>query len=295
MHYHICDLLRGSPAALPYHQVGDFMHLSSLRFLLIDGDGVIWRASEPVPGFDRFFDALKEHNISWVLLTNNNTRTVSDYVEKLKGFGVETGPENIFTSSTATASYLKQKYGEGASVHAVGMSGVVDTLIDAGFDVTTGEEMPSHPVVAVAAGMDRAITYDKIKIAMRLILNGAEFVATNLDSTFPAPDGLAPGTGMIISALQVTTGVQPTAIGKPERAIYDAAMRHMGADPAHTAMIGDRLDTDILGAQRVGISTMLVMTGVTTGETLSTHPVQPDFVFDDIGVLADALLAAQTA
>ena len=126
--------------------------------------------------------------------------------------------------------------------------------------------MPGHEVVAVAAGMDRALTHDKVKVAMRLIHGGAEFVATNTDGSFPTPDGLNPGTGMVIGALQATSGVAPTIMGKPERAIYDVSMRAMKADPLTTAMLGDRLNTDILGAQRVGIGTIGVLSGVMTRE-----------------------------
>lgn len=269
------------------------MDLSAIRTLLIDGDGVLWRASEPVPGLDRLFQIMEARHITWALLTNNNTNTVPAYIRKLHDFGIEAQPDNIFTSSTATAAYLRSKYGLGAPIHAVGMSGLLDTLCEAGFQVTSGEELPSHPISAVAVGMDRAITHDKIKVAMRLILNGAEFVATNTDPSFPTPDGLNPGTGMVVGSLQTVTGIQPTVIGKPERAIYDAAMNQLNADPATTAMIGDRLDTDILGAQRSGIGTILVMTGVTNRDTLETHRIKPDLVFDDISDLADTLSKAQ--
>jgi len=266
------------------------MDLSTLTTLMIDGDGVLWRSDEPMPGLRRFFDALDRRGIKWALLTNNNTRTVDDYVQKLGRFGVEIDPSAVFTSSTATAAYLKQAYGEGARVHAVGMRGLIDTLRDAGFVVTTGEEVPPHPVVAVAAGMDRAITHAKIKVAMRLILAGAEFVATNTDPNFPTSDGLSPGTGMVIAALETVSGVAPRVIGKPEPPIYEAAMRHLGANPATTAMIGDRLDTDILGAQRAGIGTIAVLTGVATRAQIAEGDIRPDLIFDSIVELTQALV-----
>jgi 4-nitrophenyl phosphatase len=225
----------------------------------------------------------------WALLTNNNTRTVGEYLAKLSGFGIEAGAGQIFSSSTATADYLRKKYGPGAPVHAVGMSGVIETLIDAGFNVSTGEEMPDHTVVAVAAGMDRGLTFDKAKVATRLILAGAEFVATNTDGTFPTPDGLSPGTGMVIGALKGTTGVAPTVIGKPERAIFEAALDALSAAKATTAMIGDRLETDILGAQRMGIPTIGVLSGVTTAEQMAASSIKPDIVFESIAELAEAL------
>jgi len=169
------------------------------------------------------------------------------------------------------------------------MSGLIEALKEAGFDLTHGEQVPEHDVVAVAAGMDRDLTYEKVKIAIRLIFNGAEFVATNTDGTYPTPDGLSPGTGMIIGALQASSGVMPTVIGKPERAIFEAAMKALDADVATTAMIGDRLETDILGAQRVGIATIGVLSGVSTKEQLVGNEIQPDVVYESIAEVAQAL------
>jgi len=265
------------------------MKLADIKTLLIDGDGVLWRDNVPMPGLLPFFAVLEHRRIQWALLTNNNTRTVDAYVTKLAEFGVKIEKDRIFTSSTVTAVYLEQKYGRAAAVHCVGMSGLIDTLLEAGFHLTHGEEMPDHDVVAVAAGMDRAINHGKIRVAMRLIMGGAEFVATNTDGSFPSSDGLNPGTGMVIGALQATTGIPPTVMGKPQPTIYDTAMRAMGADPETTAMLGDRLNTDILGAQSVGIGTIGVLSGVMTQEELATSVIQPDVLFDNIGKLAEAL------
>ena len=265
------------------------MDLNRLETLLIDGDGVLWRGDQALPGLHRFFDIVRLRGMRWALLTNNNTTTVGKYLAKLAGFGIEADAGQIFSSSTGTAAYLKKRYGPGAPVHAVGMSGVIETLQDAGFLVSYGEEMPDHAVVAVAAGMDRALTFNKVKVATRLILGGAEFVATNTDGTYPAADGISPGTGMVIGALQGTTGVTPTVIGKPEQAIYVAALEAMKADKATTAMIGDRMETDILGAQRLGIPTIGVLTGVTTREQMAESDIQPDVVYEGIAELAEVL------
>lgn len=265
------------------------MELNRLETLLLDGDGVLWRDNRAIPGLNRFFEILGSRGLRWALLTNNNTRTVSEYQAKLAGFDIKADPGQIFTSSTATADYLKRRYGFGAPVYAVGMNGVLETLQQAGFLVASGENMPDHDVVAVVAGMDRNFTFDKAKVATRLILAGAEFVATNTDGTYPTPDGLSPGTGMVIGALMGTTGLTPTVIGKPEHAIFEAALEAMKADKATTAMIGDRLETDILGAQRAGIATIGVLTGVTTPEQMAESDMQPDIVFKSIAELAEAL------
>jgi 4-nitrophenyl phosphatase len=265
------------------------MDLDRFETLLIDGDGVLWRGDRAMPGLDRFFDIVRLRGMNWALLTNNNTRTVGEYLAKLAGLGIKANAGQIFSSSTATATYLKKRYGPGAPVHAVGMSGVIETLQDAGFLVSFGEEMPDHDVVAVAAGMDRGLTFDKAKVATRLILGGAEFVATNTDGTFPTPDGLSPGTGMVIGALKGTTSINPTVIGKPEKAIFEAALEALSADKVTTAMIGDRLETDILGAQRLGIPTIGVLSGVTTREEMAESEIQPDVVFESIAELTEVL------
>jgi HAD superfamily hydrolase (TIGR01450 family) len=265
------------------------MDLEHIETFLIDGDGVLWRDNEPVPGLDDFMEAMRRREIRWALLTNNNTRTVGEYLNKLAKLGITAAASQIFSSATVTADYLKKRYGHGAPVHAVGMNGVVKTLQDAGFHVSYGEEIPDHEVVAVAAGMDRALTFGKVRAATRLILGGAEFVATNTDGTYPTPDGQDPGTGMVIGALRGTTGMEPTIIGKPEKAIYEAALAALGGSKATTAMIGDRLETDILGAQRLGIPTIGVLTGVSTREQMTTGATQPDLIFDSIAELAERL------
>jgi 4-nitrophenyl phosphatase len=265
------------------------MRIENIKTLLIDGDGVLWRSDQAMPGFERFFNTLDQQNIEWALLTNNNTRTAAAYVEKLKDFGIAAEQGRVFTSSTVTAEYLLNRYGKGAPVHVVGMSGLIDTVMQAGLSVTTGEEKPTGEVVAVAAGMDREINYEKITIAMQLILDGAEFVATNMDASFPTSDGFWPGTGAIIGALIGATGQEPVVIGKPEPAIYKAAMSHFDANPGATAMLGDRLETDILGAQRAGIGTIMVLTGVATREDIELSPIKPEHVFENISTLAQAL------
>lgn len=265
------------------------MHIKDIKTLLIDGDGVLWRSDQAIPGIGHFFNTLDKQNIEWALLTNNNTKTAFAYVEKLKGFGIDAEEARVFTSSTVTADYLLNQYGKGAPVHVVGMSGLIDTVMQYGLNVTTGEEKPPHKVVAVAAGMDREINYKKITVAMQLILDGAEFVATNLDSSFPVSDGFWPGTGAIIGALHGATNQEPTVIGKPEPAIYETAMSHLNANPRATAMLGDRLETDILGAQRAGIGTIMVLTGVATRKEIEFSQIKPEHVYEDISSLAKVL------
>ncbi len=266
--------------------------LNQTETILFDGDGVLWKGDQPIPGIEDLFSTLDEKGINWALLTNNNTRTAQDYVDKLNKFGVSADLSRVFTSSTATAAYLLEKYGKGAAVHAVGMSGLLVTLEEAGFDVSTGETMPEHEVVAVVSGMDREITHDKIKVAMRLILGGADFIATNTDGSFVTPDGVNPGTGMVIGALHYASGTAPLVIGKPEKAIFETALKRFKAAPEDALMVGDRLNTDILGAQRLGIPTAAVLTGVSSREEIAASEIRPDVVYADIGEFHEALRTA---
>ena len=133
------------------------MKLKKYKIILLDGDGVLWKSEDPIPGINSFFDFLIDNGISWALLTNNNTRTAQDYINKLTGFGIPVDQKSVFTSSTVTADYLLNRYGAGAALHVVGMSGLIDTLAEAGFEITVGEENPKKNVVAVVAGMDRQI------------------------------------------------------------------------------------------------------------------------------------------
>lgn len=271
------------------------MSLPPFKTILLDGDGVLWKSDDPIPGINPFFDFLSERKIKWALLTNNNTRTAQDYINKLTGFGIPADQKSVFTSSTVTADYLLNRYGTGAALHVVGMSGLIDTLQEAGFEITVGEDIPEKDVVAVVAGMDRQINHQKIKIAMRLILNGAAFIATNTDGSFPTPEGINPGTGMVIGALQFASGVEPYVAGKPHPAIFETALKALGSSPEETLMIGDRLETDILGANLLGIKTLAVLTGVTSRVEINQSDIKPDYVYQDIAAVHQALKSAYTS
>jgi HAD superfamily hydrolase (TIGR01457 family) len=265
------------------------MKLQKYKTILLDGDGVLWKSNQPIPGIKPFFDLLNDLGVRWALLTNNNTRTAQDYIDKLENFGISAGPSSVFTSSTVTADYLLEKYGKDAVLHVVGMDGLTRTLKDAGFQFTTGEEIPENSVTAVVAGMDREINLQKITIAMRLIMGGADFIATNTDGSFPTPDGINPGTGTVIGALQFASGTEPYVVGKPQPAIFQTAMKVLGSKIEHTLMVGDRLNTDILGANKLGIQTAAVLTGVTSRDEINQSEIKPDFIFEDIRSLHQAL------
>ncbi len=254
--------------------------LTAITHLIIDMDGVLYRGDEPVPRLQEFFAFLRARPVPFILATNNSTRTPEAYADKLARMGVEVSPTEVLTSGQATARYLAQEYPPGTRVHVFGMPSLREALELEGF------VLADEAVELVVASMDRAVTYDKLKRASLLIQAGARFIATNRDPTNPAEEGLVPGTGTMIAALETASGVTPKAIGKPEPTMFHLAMQQMGARPETTATIGDRLDTDILGGRRAGLATICVLSG-STGRA-EAEAYGPDYIFEDIA----ALLAA---
>jgi len=248
--------------------------LTDITHLIIDMDGVLYRGDQPLPGLREFFAFLRQKPIPFILATNNSTRTPQEVVVKLARMGAEVLPTEVLTSGQATARLLAGEYPPGTRAHVFGMASLRKAMVEEGF------ELADKDVAVVVASMDRDITYEKLKRAALLIRGGARFVATNRDPTYPSEEGLIPGTGSMIAALEAASGVEPMAVGKPEPHMFQLAMAEMGAKPETTATIGDRLDTDILGGQRAGLITICVLSGSTT--RAEAEAFGPDFVFEDI-------------
>ncbi len=258
----------------------------SIRGVVLDMDGVLWRGGQPLPGVEAFFAFLQQNGIRYALATNNSTKSVEMYVQQLAQAGVPATPDQIITSAVATAEYISRRYPPGTPVYVVGEDGLHQALAERGF--------PFDPDAArlVVAGLDRRLTYEKIKIAAMRIREGADFIGTNPDRTFPMPEGLIPGAGTVLAAIQAATDVAPHVIGKPETTMFEVALDHLGTRPEETLMIGDRLDTDILGAQRAGLRAALVLTGITTAEQAQAADIRADAVFNDLPALHAAWRAA---
>jgi 4-nitrophenyl phosphatase len=268
------------------------MNLENVQTVLLDADGVLWRGSEPIPSLNQFFNTLRQIGVSWGVVTNNGTKTVQDLVQKLDAFGVKADPATIVTSATATADYLTRELGPSSKVYVVGESGVKSAINDAHFTVFDDGNAPAT-VDAVVVGIDRDITYAKLDNAARLIREGARFIATNTDATFPTPEGLSPGAGTIVAAVTTASGTEPTIIGKPSSPIFETSLHRLSAQIPSTIAVGDRLETDILGANRLGIRSILVLTGVSQSDDVQASGIQPDLILPDIGDLADQLLRAR--
>ena len=255
-------------------------HLTSIRSLIIDMDGVLYRGDQPIPGVAEFFQFLSDHSINYLCATNNPTLTPQQYTEKLARMGVRVPPERILTSSLATAEYLSAQYPPGTRVFAVGETGLIEAFKASHF------VLDDRDASVVVAGMDRQMTYDKLARATLLIRGGAAFVGTNPDKTLPVPEGEIPGAGSLLALLETASGVKPTVIGKPEQHLYQIALDRLQSSLEETAAVGDRLETDILGAARMGLFSLLVLSGVSTADEARTAANPPNLIFNDVGELA---------
>lgn len=253
--------------------------LFALEHLIVDMDGVLYRGNEAIPGTVGFLSFLRGRGISFVLATNNSTRTPQQYVDKLSDMGVGVRADEILTSAQATADYLASVAPPGTRVFVVGQDGLWTALRDAGFTLVDDD------AEYVVAGMDFTICYERLAQATLLIRAGARFIGTNPDLTFPSERGIVPGAGSLLAFLEAATDVTPVVIGKPGTAMMEQAMARMSARAATTAILGDRLETDILAGQRAGLATLLVLSGVTDRALLDGAEIQPDLVFRDVGHL----------
>ena len=263
--------------------------LREAKAWIFDMDGVLYRGAEVLPGVKELLDALTLRERPVMLATNNSMSTPEAYEHKLAAMGLDIPAEAVITSALATRDYLLRTLPEGAGIYVIGMPALREQLF-AGttfHPVQYGEEQPA----AVVIGLDLEFTYAKLKAAHEAIQRGALFIATNADTTLPSEAGLVPGAGSIVAALAAAAGQAPVVIGKPETPMLEMAMTRMGARPEETVMIGDRLDTDILAGERAGMSTVLVLTGVSTREDLASAEALPDVVVSDLPSLVEALTA----
>jgi 4-nitrophenyl phosphatase len=255
--------------------------LSQIRHLIIDMDGVLWQGNQPLDGLVEFFEFLGSSDIGFVLATNNASQTPEVYQQKLAGLGIEIPRETVLTSAQATAAHLSSVGRPGARVHVLGMHGLEQALSEQGF------ELVDKDAEYVVVGWTIDITWQKLATATLQIRQGAQFIGTNPDVTFPSEAGLVPGNGATLAALQAATGATPLIVGKPEPWLYREALQRLGAAPETTAVVGDRLDTDIAGGVRTGLTTILVLSGIATRADLVNSPIQPDLVIEGISHLAD--------
>ncbi len=266
--------------ALLARQSSSAVEFGAIKGVICDMDGVLWREDTPLPGLSDFFALLEARRIPYMLATNNSSKTPEQYVEKLARMGIVTNTTHVLNSATAAADYLATQAAPGTPVYAIGGPGVREALRSHGFVLTEGDHADY-----VVVGWDRDLTWHKLATATLLIRGGAGFIATNPDRTFPLEDGLVPGNGAQVAALITATDVTPVMAGKPGPLLYEWALARMGTSPEETLVIGDRLDTDILGGLRLGMPTALVLSGTTQADELPASPIHPDVIYDDLAAL----------
>ncbi|MFC4076097.1 TIGR01457 family HAD-type hydrolase [Salinithrix halophila] len=246
------------------------------RGYLIDLDGTLFRGKEVIPEGLQFIEKLEERGLSYLYLTNNSSRRPEQVAEKLRGFGYPAHPEQVVTSSAATARTLVESFGRPPSVYPIGEEGLVCALEGAGCRIVT--DRPD----AVVVGIDRTFSYDKMKTAVLAIRAGARYFGTNGDLVLPTEEGLLPGSGSLCTAVAVASGVKPTLIGKPEKPIVDMALKRLGLPPEETVIVGDNLATDIQAGVNTGIDTLLVFTGVTTPKEHAGADISATYTLDSL-------------
>ncbi|NPV40769.1 MAG: HAD-IIA family hydrolase [Anaerolineae bacterium] len=252
-----------------------------IKAAILDMDGVLWRMNTPIIDLPKLFTNFEQHGIKVMLATNNGTATIDGYVKKLSGFGVEFDKTQVVTSAMALAFLLKKHYPSGGPLYILGESALIETLAELGF--YHSEEKP----LAVAAGLDRAFTYEKIKNASLMIQKGLPFYFTNPDPTYPTPEGIIPGAGTLLAALETASGVKAQLAGKPLPFLFEVCLERLECTAEETLVVGDRLDTDILGGQASGCKTALVLTGISSREEGEAWNPKPDLILDKISDLFD--------
>jgi 4-nitrophenyl phosphatase len=261
------------------------LELSKARGFVLDMDGVLYRGDEPLPGLSDFVATCDARGVPFVFVTNNSMRTPDQYVAKLADMGVAVAAGRIVTSGISVLEYLTEHFPRGTRVYIIGMPALHEVLIND----DTGYVLDATSPELIVCGSDLTLTYEKLKIATLAIRRGAAWVATNPDPTLPVEEGLWPGAGAILAALRATTEAEPLVVGKPEPVMMQQALRRMGVPPTEAVMVGDRLDTDILGGIRSGMTTALVLTGVETPATLAAQAIKPDYVLRDLAELVERM------
>jgi NagD protein len=249
---------------------------------LMDMDGVLVHEEQLIPGADRFIARLRERGLPFMVLTNNSIYTRRDLAARLSTSGLDVPEESIWTSALATARFLEDQR-PGGSAFVIGEAGLTTALHEAGYTLT--DRKPDYVVL----GETRTYSFERITRAIRLIENGARFIATNPDATGPSVDGPLPATGSVAALISRATGRQPYFVGKPNPLMMRSALNAIDAHSETAAMIGDRMDTDIVSGIEAGMSTVLVLTGVTTTADAQLHPYRASRVIDSIADLIDEL------
>jgi NagD protein len=248
----------------------------------MDMDGVLVHEEQAIPGAPEFIAALRERDTPFLVLTNNSIYTQRDLAARLRASGLDVPEERIWTSALATARFLADQRPEG-SAFVIGEAGLTTALHECGYTLT--ERDPDYVVL----GETRTYSFSTLTRAIRLIEGGARFIATNPDATGPSPEGSLPAAGSVAALLSRATGVDPYFVGKPNPLMMRSALNAIEAHSEDTAMIGDRMDTDVVSGLEAGLHAILVLTGVSTEASAERYPYRPSRIVESVADLVDEL------
>jgi NagD protein len=250
---------------------------------LIDMDGVIYRGGDLIPGADAFIQELQSQGIPFLFLTNNSQRTRRDVAKKLERLGIKVGESHVYTCAMATARFLASQKPNGTA-YVIGEGGLLTALHTNGFSIV--DKDPDYVVV----GEGRNLNFEMAEQALRMILGGAKLVATNMDPNCPTQHGPRPGCGAVVAMLESASGVKAFSVGKPSPIMLRAARKDLGLTTDETIVIGDTMETDILGGTQLEYRTVLVLSGSTRQQDLRNYAYQPDLVVPSLGHLSHAMV-----
>jgi len=253
-----------------------------IRSWLMDMDGVLVHEQVAIPGAEQFLARLRERGLPFLVLTNNSIYTRRDLSARLRGIGLDVPEEAIWTSALATARFLEDQR-PGGSAFVIGEAGLTTALHAAGYTLT--ERDPDYVVL----GETRTYSFERITQAIRFVAEGARFIATNPDPTGPTPDGPVPATGSVAALISRATGIEPYFVGKPNPLMMRSALNAIDAHSESAAMVGDRMDTDVVSGLEAGMHTVLVLTGITQRAEAERFPYRPSRIVDSIADLIDEL------
>lgn len=239
-------------------------------------DGVIYHGNKILPGVAEFIKWLHDEKKEYMFLTNNSGHTPRELQQKLFRMGLEVTEEHFYTSALATATFLKDQ-APGCSVYAIGEAGLFNALYDAG--ITMNDVNPDYVVV----GEGKAYSLDTLTKAVNLVLGGAKLIGTNTDVSGPIENGIAPACGALAAPIEIATGTKAYFCGKPNPLMMRTGLKLIGCHSAEAVMVGDRMDTDVLSGMESNMSTVLVLSGVSTRDTLKTYAYRPSVVLDGVG------------
>ncbi len=257
----------------------DLSVLRQKKAFLCDMDGVIYHGNRLIPGVDRFVNWLQRENKDFLFLTNGSGKSPRELSEKLRRMGLLVSEDHFYTSALATASFLASQC-PGGSAYVIGEPGLINAMYEAGFS------MNSHDPDYVVFGMTSSLNYDEIRRAVKLVERGAKLIGTNPDLTDPAEDGLIPACRALLAPIELTCGKSAYYIGKPNPLMMRHALKKLNVSRRDAAIIGDRMDTDIIAGVENEMDTVLVLSGVSTVETIEKFAYRPKYVLPHVGTIA---------